>query len=240
MMTLNARTLTDVLDYLQGLCRDGATPGEALNRLGSLRRRWPELDLDLLWEETADARHYDVLVRQEGGTFSLSFCPARAVPWPLRHAHHSREWEFARINGRSMEIGTVVACLDFLWDERRLTDRLIDSCLIQDEIERRGLTVSDTDLQTAMDAFRSKRGLFTAEAAERWLREHGLTREALEQRLELTLAPVLLREQMAQERGEDSFAEWLDEQRHSASIEWFWGREDAASAAEAKAEPCRP
>src|SRR5262245_49738026 len=81
------RALVDSLDYLVTLTREGIRPAEARARLRLLQEQHPETGVDLLWEEEAydQSVHYDALLRLSGeGTISLSFCPERALPWPLR------------------------------------------------------------------------------------------------------------------------------------------------------------
>src|SRR5262245_61609627 len=79
--------LCAALDYLKTLNREGVRPSEAMTRLQGLRGEHPAMRMDLLWEEEACDRsvHYDALLHEAGqGTISLSFCPERTLPWPLR------------------------------------------------------------------------------------------------------------------------------------------------------------
>jgi len=88
--------MSDTLTYLMTLSDEGVRPQEAKTRLRLLQQRYPDAGMHLVWEEEGyDASiHYDVLVHlAEGATVSLSFCPDRAIPWPLRGAHHWSERE---------------------------------------------------------------------------------------------------------------------------------------------------
>src|SRR3954470_24007106 len=95
------KTVSDVLDYLLDVQRDGMRPGEARARLQPVRERHPELEIDLLAEEQVfdQSVHYDALIRRGAeGTVSLSYCPERAVPWALRGVHRWNEGDLVRVN----------------------------------------------------------------------------------------------------------------------------------------------
>lgn len=209
MSNLIQQTLGDTLEYLMALWRENAVPDEARARLRRLQDQHRQIPMDLVWEKEsyAQAVHYDVLLRpSEAGTISLSFCPDRAIPWPLRRAQHSRESEIVRVNGHMVTVQMVMSYLDFIWDESRLITRLVDICFIQDEIEKREILVCETELQQAMDLFRSKHQLYTAGLTADWLRRHGQTQEVLERTLEAEVAAAKLRDQIAEGKVEDYFA----------------------------------
>jgi putative peptide maturation system protein len=84
---------------------------------------------------------------------------------------------------------------------------LVNHCLIRREIARRGIKVSDEQLQEAVNDFRSCRGLQTATETETWLREHGLTLERLEEHLEIEAARGELRRQLTHNALETRFAD---------------------------------
>src|SRR5205085_1049945 len=73
-----------------------------------------------------------------------------------------------------------IACLDFIWDEARLVERLLNVCLLQEALEQEPIEPSDAELQRAMDAFRRARRLYTAEETHDWMERHGITHEKLE------------------------------------------------------------
>jgi putative peptide maturation system protein len=177
------------------LARDGVGPAEAEARMRRLARRLPKFPLELVWERQAlgGPVHYDALLRLPGGTASLSVAPADAVPWPLRGAHHPREYELVSVNGRVLTIEEAIACCDGLWDEARITARLVDMCLMDEALRALRLRVREADLQEAMDAFRAARGLRTAASTEAWLHAHGLTEEELASQLRGELARGQLR-----------------------------------------------
>src|SRR5438128_6422622 len=128
--------VVDVFDYLLDLQHEGVRADEARSRLQPLRRRHPDLGIDLLVEEQAYDRslHYDALLYRVGeGTVSLAYCPERAVPWPLRGVHRWSEGDLVRINAKVLQVDQAMACLDFIWDEAPVIERLVNTCLIQEE-----------------------------------------------------------------------------------------------------------
>src|SRR4051794_17480171 len=95
------QAVVDGLDYLRALQREDVRPDNARSRLPAVRRRHPDLAIDLLAEEQAydNSVHYDLLLRRVGeGTVSLSYCPERAIPWPLRGVHRWTEADLVRVN----------------------------------------------------------------------------------------------------------------------------------------------
>ena len=98
----------------------GSGPTKPAPGFKPLRGRHPDLAIDLLAEEEAfdQSVHYDVLLRRAGeGTVSLSYCPERAIPWPLRGVHRWSEAELVRVNANVLQGEQAIACLDFIWDE---------------------------------------------------------------------------------------------------------------------------
>lgn len=186
MKTAFQHVLVETLDYLMTLSQKGTQPEEAKAGLRHLQKQYPDTKLELLWEREEYDRslHYDVLLRlREQGTVSLSFCPERVLPWPLRGVHRWSEKDLVRVNNTILEAGQAIACLDFIWDEARIVNHLINMCLIQEELEQHPIELSDADLQLVIDRFRQVRKLYTAEDTYRWLEQNGLTHEQLEQML---------------------------------------------------------
>jgi putative peptide maturation system protein len=176
--------LLETLDYLMTLVREGARPAEARIGFGLLQRLHGDFSMQLLCEEEAYDRsvHYDALLSlPEGGTVSLSYCDDRAKPWPLRGLQRWSEADVVRVNETVLSMDQAVACIDFIWDEASISDRLVNVCLIQEELDRHPVEISDRELQTAMDGFRRARGLFKAADTRRWLERRGLTHHEFEQ-----------------------------------------------------------
>ncbi|MEV4383921.1 TIGR04500 family putative peptide maturation system protein [Streptosporangium sp. NPDC049644] len=189
-------------------------PERAREALDELRERYPEVVFRLLWqrEEYDGSLHYDLLIRQpEHGTTSLSWCPDRALPWPLRGVHRASELLLLRVNGVDMQVAEAIAQLDFLWDEARLTDRLITACLLQEELHQSPVTFSDAEIQEAVDAFRRSRGLVTAQATREWMELRDLSVRDLRELVAGEAAVARLRDRVTAGRVEPYFAEHENE-----------------------------
>jgi hypothetical protein len=74
-----------------------------------------------------------------------------------------------------MRINQAIGCIDLIWNERRMMDRLIHVCILEEELEQNPLELSDAELQDAMDAFRRARRLYRAEDTLRWMERQGMT-----------------------------------------------------------------
>lgn len=200
--------LNETCALLMRLGDEAARPDEASASFQLLQTRYPALDMGLVWEEEtySHAVHYDALLRLPGqGTVSLSFSPERAVPWPLRRAHYSRENQIVSVNGKVIEVECAMACLDFLWEKPGLIASLVNLSLIEAAMEQRAIEISAAEMQQAVNAFRQAQRLFTAEATHRWMDENGITHERLEQLAAAPLRTDKLRDQIAADRVEAYF-----------------------------------
>jgi putative peptide maturation system protein len=201
--------LADSVEYLRALVREEIQPEEAKARLRKLRKDNPDRVVDLVWEKQAfDASwHYDLLIQLvEKGTLSLSFCPDRALPWPLRGVHHASERDLVRVNNTTLNVEQAIACLDFIWGEAPILNRLVNVCLIQEALQDEPIELSDVELQQAMDTFRRANKLFTAEDTHRWMQRHGITHEQLESLAADEATVAKLRNRIVAGRVEDYFA----------------------------------
>ena len=204
------QALIDALDYLVTLSREGTRPEEAKTRLGLLQRYYPNTGMDLLWEEEAydQSVHYDILLHLCGmGTVSLSFCPDRALPWPMRGVHRWSETDLVRVNNTTLKVEQAIACLDFIWDEARIINRLLNVCLIQEVLDKDPIDLSDAELQLAMDGFRRVHKLYKPEDTYLWMEQHGMTQEQLEYFVADEAIVAKLRDRITADRVEDYFAE---------------------------------
>jgi putative peptide maturation system protein len=196
------------LDYLQALQRDRVRPAEARALLQAVRARHADLAINLLAEEEAfdQSVHYDLLFRRAGtGTVSLSYCPDRAIPWPLRGVQRWSDAHLVRVNGNVLKVDQAIACLDFIWDEARIIEQLVNLCLMREELEREPINLTDAELQEAMNRFRSARKLFKARDTLQWLERHGMTHESLEQYVSDNALVEKLRDRIAADRVEPYF-----------------------------------
>lgn len=203
------QAVLDALDYLVSLHHDGARPREARTRLQPLRGRHPGLEIDLLLEEQAfdSTVHYDALLRNAGeGTISLSYCPERATPWPLRGVHRWSECDLVRVNENVLQVNAAIACLDFIWDEEPMIERLVNLCVMREELDRHPIELTNAELQDAMDRFRAAKKLFKVEDTLRWLERHGMTHEKLESYVTESAIVPKLRDRIAAGRVEEYFS----------------------------------
>jgi putative peptide maturation system protein len=183
MLESHQSVLTDVLSCLEGIAKEGMAPSHARGRLNALRSRHPAASIELIWDEQPfdGSRHYDALVRPQGfeGTVSLSVCHDDALPWPLRGLQPWRDSDLLRVNGIVMPVEIAIRHLDLLWQSRPLMQRLIDSCLVEAELERRQIEVTDAEVQTSVNDLRRRRGLLTAADTHAWLAESGMSMQGL-------------------------------------------------------------
>jgi putative peptide maturation system protein len=200
--------VVDALDYLVTLIQEGVRPEEARKRFRLLRERHLETGMDLLWEEGAydHALHYDTLLHLPGGgTVSLSFCPDRALPWLLRGVHRWSEADLVRVNNIVLKVDQAIACLDFIWDEAQIINRLVNVCLIQETLDKDPVLLTDAELQCAMDGFRRAHKLYTTEETYRWLERHGMTQERLERLVADEASVAKLRDRVTASQVEEYF-----------------------------------
>lgn len=209
MTDLSQQPVTELLSLLMAMSRDGTRPAEAKRRLQALLPQHPGLDLDLVWEEAAydGAVHYDALLHLPEGTVSLSYCAAAALPWPLRGVHRWSDGDLLRVNETLMTVAEAIACLDFIWDEARLVERLVNACLVREALEKEPIDLSPEETQAAVDAFRRARRLYTAAATFQWMAENGFTEEQLERLATEHARVAKLRERVAAGRVEATLAE---------------------------------
>lgn len=213
------KALLDVVDHLLALQQESVRPREARARFQPLRGSYPDLEIDLLAEEEAFDKsvHYDALVRVPGeGTISLSYCHERAVPWPLRGVHRTNEADLVRVNTRVMQVDAAMACLDFIWDQAPIIERLVNTCLIHEELDRQPISLSDAELQEAMNRFRSAKKLFKAEDTLRWMERHGMTHEKLQSYVAETAIVPKLRDRIAEGHVEEYF------RNHASDFDSAW------------------
>lgn len=190
-------TLHHVYELLRTLDRERSGPKDAMARAAGMRGLPGLAELDLVWERSAfdHALHFDALVPGAAGTLSMSWCPDRGVPWPLRGALRNSEADLLRVDGHTLKVATAIALMDLVWNNDDLVTRLIDAAIIHRQQASFAIgpsDVTDEQLQHAVDDFRRRRDLLTAEDTERWLAERGLDHR----RLEIILADNLLRDRV--------------------------------------------
>jgi putative peptide maturation system protein len=197
-----------VLSYLMEITQDGTHPRDAKSQLTAVQETHPGMQLELIWEEESYDRslHYDVLVRAEdGAVVSMSYCRHDSLPWPLRGVRRWSDANLLQVNGRMMTMEDAVLYLDVLWNEASIMERMVNACLIQEELEKRPVDISDEELQRGVDGLRRMHRLLTPEATYRWMQERGMTHAQLEQLVAGNLTCVKLRKRNAEGRVESYF-----------------------------------
>jgi putative peptide maturation system protein len=175
--------LVDAFEILARLDVDRMAPSGAIQLLSNLPAP-SAFDRELLWwrEPYDNSVDYTMLLTSEkAGTASLSFSSRAGPPLPFRGVHRWSDQDLVRVNSRMLTVGEAIAYLDPMWGSVNLMRRLIDLCIIRDEVEARGIEVSDDELQAGLDAFRRERGLLTERSTRQWLHDRGLTHPRLEQ-----------------------------------------------------------
>jgi putative peptide maturation system protein len=206
-MMADGRLLAEAIDLLSG-----GTPERDLD---GFRAEHPSARVRLVRqrEEYDGSLHHALLIKEgDGATISLSWCHDRALPWPLRGVHRAGEHLLLRVNGVETPVARAIACLDFIWDESRLADRLISDSLVREALEEEPLT--DAELQAAMDAFRRARGLLTGAAVRAWLDRHHISHPELEELVAVEASVARLRSRVAFGR----LGPWLAEHGHELDV----------------------
>jgi putative peptide maturation system protein len=203
-------TLADVLGSLDEITKSQMQPTQALAHFHNVRMRHLDSSLELVWEDQSfdGSVHYDALIRPAGAnqTISVSVCPDDALPWALRGLHRWRDSELLRVNGITMAVEQAISQLDVLWEKAPLMQRLVDSCIIEGELQRRHVEVSASDIQAAFDSMRRRRGLFTVDALQAWIRNSGVTMAALQDLATKRARAAKLRQLVVGDRAESHFA----------------------------------
>ncbi len=200
--------VTETLDFLLGLEQESIQPKEAQIRLQSLRKRHPELALNLLSEIEAydQSVHYDALLRSGNeGTVSISYCAERATPWPLLGVHRWSDADLLRVNAYVLKVDEAIAFLDFVWDEASIANQLVNQCVIREELAREPIALTDAEVQEALDQFRIAKRLFKSEEMHNWLELNGMTHESLERFVTDNRLIDRVRDRVTSHRAEEYF-----------------------------------
>lgn len=182
-------------------------PEAAQARFQALRARHPEPWMNIVWEQESyeETIHYDILVGDEAGTYSLSYCADEELPWPVRGIQRFNESLVLRVNDAPLRISHAITSLDYAWHTLHIGRHLIHMSLIDQELRARGIETSDEELAEVLVRFRRKRRLFTPEQVERWMLEHGTTQTQLEGHLRDERGREKLKEQVVAGREEAYF-----------------------------------
>lgn len=210
-LTAEQEVLLDGAAFLTEVVEDGCAEAAVRAGFERLRIRHPDLQLDLLVDEEAfdGSLHLDLLVRTDSGrTVSLAVSPAPGLPWPLRGVVRAREYDLLEVEGVRMSVEDGVACIDTVFDDRRLMRTLIDACIIRSALAEEDIELSAAQLQEAADDFRRARGLRTAAATQAWLDERGMGPDRFAAVVEQQVRVGALRQRVVGDRVDEVFAEW--------------------------------
>jgi putative peptide maturation system protein len=197
------------LKYLEKIASTGTAPDQALAGFSSLARRHAGTQMDLVWEvETyLGTVHYNALLRAEdGATVSLAVSPKESVPWAFRHAHHARETDLLRVNGRTLNMQTVMGYLDAFWDDARILTRLVDGCLLREAVEARGIEATPAQIQRGLQAFDQSAGLTSRKARDLWLKRRDWSASDLEYEIGRRVIAHKLRKEIVAKKIDPYFA----------------------------------
>jgi putative peptide maturation system protein len=167
-----------LLGQLRGVERQKA---EAHAR--ALAARHAPLALRLVPErdEYTHVLEYGLLLEEpQGETVYLTARSKSATPWLLHQVHDFREGVLLVVDGEDLSVGEAVAQLDELLDHVSLRERLIDACILKRRLAVDAPTVSEEELQAAVNDFRQRRGLYSAEATRRWMQAHAMSHARVE------------------------------------------------------------
>jgi putative peptide maturation system protein len=202
-----SEAVRDALAVLATWREQHLPPEEAQASFQALKARHPNHWMNMVWEQETygGTVHYDILVGDEAGTYSLSYCADEESPWPARGLQRVNESLVLRVNDEPVFITQVITSLDHAWSTLHLGRHLINMSLIEQELQNSGLVVTDEELAEALLDFRRKRRLFSVEQVEHWMAEHGTTQVQLEQHLREDVARQKLRRKVAAGREEAWF-----------------------------------
>ena len=180
-MTSVDAAVNDALALLRAL--DGVARPEAQLRAAALAARHRPLELRLVPErnEHTGALDYGVLVRAPADeTVYVTARRPSATPWLLHQVHDFREGTLLTVDGQPLSVGEAVAMFDELLEHTSVREQMIDACLVKRLLADDPPPVDDDELQDAVNEFRQRRGLLSAEATRSWMRAHGMSQTRVE------------------------------------------------------------
>jgi putative peptide maturation system protein len=197
----------DALALLVTLREERVPVEEAMDRLRPLKERHAGYWINMVWERETfgDRIHYDILIGDDRGTYSLSYCADEETPWAVRGTQRINESLVVRVNDEPVYIHQAITSLDYAWQTLHVGRHLMDMCLIDKELRVNPIEVTDEELSDALARFRRSRRLFTVAQVERWMRDHGTPQVQLEAHLRDEVAREKLRQRVAAGREEAYF-----------------------------------
>ncbi len=202
-----AEALAAGLDYLKRFADEDPAPPDARLSIGALQGAFPDIPMELIWqrEQYDESCQYDLLLSDSEGTASLGYSRDRGLPWPLRGVQRWSEDDLLVVNNTRMKVQEAIALLDVLWQEQSFLLRLINACIIREELERDVPAISESEVQGELDELRRQLELFDAAETLAWMRERGLSHEKMEMWAADRVAVGKLRERVTAGAGVDYF-----------------------------------
>ncbi|MGE5418321.1 MAG: peptidylprolyl isomerase [Acidobacteriota bacterium] len=113
-----------------------------------------------------------------------------------------------RVNGEEASLSKVLRLARIRSSFAALDDK-IETILVRQAAPELGITVSDDELQSGVDEFRTSRGLFTSQATLEWLQQQRIELDDLEELVESMITAAKVREAVSAGRIEKFFSENL-------------------------------
>ncbi|MGE5613921.1 MAG: SurA N-terminal domain-containing protein [Bacillota bacterium] len=104
-----------------------------------------------------------------------------------------------------VKVAEVVDYLRFDGSFAGALQKVVTRKLAVQEAKKRGIKVTDGELQNAADIFRRVNNLVTADQTDKWLKERGLSVETLEEYLETNLLIHELKNQLEKEYDREKY-----------------------------------
>jgi putative peptide maturation system protein len=195
-------SVCSALRFLTEARKSRTPPEEAERELRMIESSHPDVRMRLLWETESydNSTHYDVLITASNSdTVSLSLSTGQALPWPLRGVLRWTEANLVQVNGRMLTFDSAAGLLDVLWNETPLLERLVNACLLREELAREKIAIDNEELQEGVDALRRAHGLFSVPETEQWMQERGLTPAQLDSMVSEHITSKRLRQRLTAE-----------------------------------------
>lgn len=115
---------------------------------------------------------------------------------------------------RCFSVDDAIAQSDGLWENAPLMRRLLDSCIIEDELRRRNVSLEPARVQATLEELRRRRGLLSDDALKAWMADTGVSLRVLHDMAEEIARSNKLRELIVGEH----FERYLKDHRDEADV----------------------
>ena len=169
------RALAEIVDVLASLPRQRGARDAAVATARAAFAAYPSLSPRIIVDQPPGCPQveYDVLLqRPEGGSVSLSWRPDASLPWALVHSDHWAANYVLTVGTQDVPVQDALLFLRMQGERHPdLMQDMLDGQLVIEALAADPPPVSDAEMQQEADMFRRARGLLTAEATQRWLRD---------------------------------------------------------------------